>query len=220
MAEEATEEEVMAEVVDSHMDNSMEEVVDSSMAEVVDSHMDISMAEVVDNHMDNSMAGVVDSSTLYHPRHIWQQLQSQLPVPLRDNQRKKDKMKQPLGTLLTMSTKMKERESSKKIGTATRHRGLWHIDRDKMGHDASSVLAAIVGGKESMALVHHYRMGHMAFDKMFRVFPDFLPNPRSLLAMEGNVVYGFECWALITTSIGTPTFFDHIIFGIQPTPEG
>ncbi|XP_071679982.1 uncharacterized protein [Lolium perenne] len=37
-----------------------------------------------------------------------------------------------------------ERESSKKIGTATRHRGLWHIDRDKMGHDASSVLAAIV----------------------------------------------------------------------------
>jgi hypothetical protein len=95
MAEEATEEEVMAEVVDSHMDITMEEVVDSTMAEVVDSHMDI------------SMAGVEDSSTLYHPRHIWQQLQSQLPVPLRDNQRKKDKMKQPLGTLLTMSTKMK-----------------------------------------------------------------------------------------------------------------
>nr|XP_051201986.1 uncharacterized protein LOC127315547 [Lolium perenne] len=162
MAEEATEEEVMAEVVDSHMDSTMEEVVDSTMAEVVDSHMDI------------SMAGVEDSSTLYHPRHIWQQLQSQLPVPLRDNQRKKDKMKQPLGTLLTMSTKMKERESSKKIGTATRHRGLWHIDRDKMGHDASSVLAAIVGGKESMALVHHCRMGHMAFDKMFRVFPDVM----------------------------------------------
>jgi hypothetical protein len=105
MAEEATEEEVMAEVVDSHMDSSMQEVVDSSMEEVVDSHMDISMAE--DSHMDNRMAGVVDSSTLYHPRHIWQQLQSQLPVPLRDNQRKKDKMKQPLGTLLTMSTKMK-----------------------------------------------------------------------------------------------------------------
>nr|XP_051211169.1 uncharacterized protein LOC127328621 [Lolium perenne] len=174
MAEEATEEAVMAEVVDSHMDNSMEEVVDSSMAEVVDSHMDINMGEVVDNHMDNNMEGVVDSSTLYHPRHIWQQLQSQLPVPLRDNQRKKDRMKQPLGTLLTMSTKMKERESSRKIGTATRHRGLWHIDHDKMGHDASSVFVAIVGGKESMALVHHCRMGHMAFDKMFRVFPDVM----------------------------------------------
>ena len=69
---------------------------------------------------------------------------------------------------------IQERESSKKIGTATRHRGLWHIDRDKMGHEASSVLAAIVGGKESMALVHHCRMGHMAFDKMFQVFPDVM----------------------------------------------
>ena len=60
MAEEATEEEVMV------------EVMDNNMAEAVDSHMDSSMAEVVDSHMDSSMAEVVDSSSLHLPRHIWQ----------------------------------------------------------------------------------------------------------------------------------------------------
>lgn len=83
MAEEAIEEEVMAEVVDSHMD--------SNMVEVVDTNTDSSMVEVV----SSNMAEVVDS---------------QQPVHHKDNQRK-DKLKQPLGTLLTMSltmsTKMK-----------------------------------------------------------------------------------------------------------------
>jgi hypothetical protein len=49
----------------------------------------------------------------------------------------------------------------------TRHKGLWRMDRDEMGHEASFMLAAYVGGKERMTLVHHCRMGHMAFDKMF-----------------------------------------------------
>ena len=69
---------------------------------------------------------------------------------------------------------IQERVSSKKIGTGTRHKGLWRMDRDKMEHEATSVLAAIVGGKESMALVHHCRMGHMAFDKMFQACPDVM----------------------------------------------
>ena len=69
---------------------------------------------------------------------------------------------------------IQERMTGRKIGTATRHRGLWRMDRDKIGHEANSILAAIVGGKENMALVHHCRMGHMAFDKMFQVFPDVM----------------------------------------------
>lgn len=51
-------------------DNNMLEVVDSSMTEVVDNNM----TEMVKSYMDISMAGVVYSSTLHHPRHIWQQL--------------------------------------------------------------------------------------------------------------------------------------------------
>jgi hypothetical protein len=40
---------------------------------------------------------------------------------------------------------IQERTTSMKIGTGTRHRGLWRMDRDKMGQEAGSMLAAIVG---------------------------------------------------------------------------
>jgi transposase InsO family protein len=69
---------------------------------------------------------------------------------------------------------IQERTTGRKIGSGTRHKGLWRMDRDEMGHEASSMLAAYVGGKERMALVHHCRMGHMAFDKMVRVCPDVM----------------------------------------------
>uniref|UniRef100_A0ACD5VL93 Uncharacterized protein n=1 Tax=Avena sativa TaxID=4498 RepID=A0ACD5VL93_AVESA len=72
-----------------------------------------------------------------------------------------------------MSMQMKERATGRKFGTGTRHRGLWRMDRDKMGQETSSMLAAIVGEKESM-VVHHCRMGHIAFDKMFEAFPDVM----------------------------------------------
>jgi hypothetical protein len=48
------------------------------------------------------------------------------------------------------------------------------MDLDKMGQEAGSMLAAIVGEKESMAPVHHCRMSHIAFDKMFEAFPDVM----------------------------------------------
>lgn len=63
-----------------------------------------------------------------------------------------------------------DRESGKKIGTGTRHRGLWRMDRDKMGQEASYMLAVIVGGNENMALVHYCRMGHIALIKCFKLF--------------------------------------------------
>jgi hypothetical protein len=69
---------------------------------------------------------------------------------------------------------IQERTTGMKIGTGTRHRRLWRMDLDKMGQEAGSMLAAIVGEKESMALVHHCRRSHIAFDKMFEAFPDVM----------------------------------------------
>jgi hypothetical protein len=37
------------------------------------------------------------------------------------------------------------------------------MDHDKMGQEAGSMMVAIVGEKESMALVHHCRMGPHSF---------------------------------------------------------
>ena len=99
MAEEATEEEVMVEVVDSGMGSSTAEVVDNIMVEVVDSIM----AEVVDSNMD----GNTNNSTLHLSRHIWLQQKRPSLVHHQDSQRKKEKMRQHLGTFLTMSTQMK-----------------------------------------------------------------------------------------------------------------
>jgi hypothetical protein len=67
-----------------------EEVVDNSMVEVVDS---------TNNNTTNN--------TLHLLRHIWQQLKRPRLVHHRDKQRKKDKRRQHLGTLLTMSTHLK-----------------------------------------------------------------------------------------------------------------
>jgi hypothetical protein len=67
-----------------------------------------------------------------------------------------------------------ERTVGGKIGIGTRHRGLWRMDLDKMGHEAGAMLVAIIGENESMALVHHCRMGHIAFDKMFQDFLDLM----------------------------------------------
>jgi hypothetical protein len=85
------------------------------MVEVVDISMGSNMVEVVDINMGNNMVEVVDismdtntnSSTLHLPKHIWQQLLRSRLVPHRDSQRKKNKRRQHLGTLLTTSMQMK-----------------------------------------------------------------------------------------------------------------
>jgi hypothetical protein len=61
------------------------------------------MVEVVANNMD----GNTNSITLHLPRHIWQQLKGPRLVHHMDSQRKNDKIRQHLGTFLTMSTQLK-----------------------------------------------------------------------------------------------------------------
>lgn len=67
-----------------------------------------------------------------------------------------------------------DRVTGQKIGTGTRHRGLWYIDREGPDKMDSSVLAAMSGEKETMAMTQHCRMGHISFDKMYKVFPDIM----------------------------------------------
>ena len=63
---------------------------------------------------------------------------------------------------------IQERLTGRRIGTGTRHRGLWYMDR------GGSVFAFVADERENMAMIHHCRMGIMSFDKMIRVFPDVM----------------------------------------------
>lgn len=57
-----------------------------------------------------------------------------------------------------------EGETGRKIGEGIRRRGLWYLDREKNGGQESSlILAAVQGDKETMAMIHHCRMGHVFF---------------------------------------------------------
>uniref|UniRef100_A0A453NUL7 GAG-pre-integrase domain-containing protein n=1 Tax=Aegilops tauschii subsp. strangulata TaxID=200361 RepID=A0A453NUL7_AEGTS len=50
--------------------------------------------------------------------------------------------------------------------------GTWTVrELDRMD---SSVIAAIVEERESLVTKHHYRMGHVSFDKMCKLFPDVM----------------------------------------------
>ena len=69
---------------------------------------------------------------------------------------------------------IQERLSGRKIGTGTRRRGLWYMDRDETCKLGGSALVAALVGKEKLAMIHHCRMGHVAFDKMSKVFPDVM----------------------------------------------
>lgn len=48
------------------------------------------------------------------------------------------------------------------------------MDRDESGKQGGSALAATLVEKEKIAMMHHCRMGHVAFDKMSKVFPDVM----------------------------------------------
>ncbi|KAK1609557.1 hypothetical protein QYE76_033230 [Lolium multiflorum] len=70
---------------------------------------------------------------------------------------------------------IQERMTGRKLGDGIRCRGLWYLDREKpklLGY--SVVLAAVQGDKESKAMIHHCRMGHISFDKMSKVCPDVM----------------------------------------------
>uniref|UniRef100_A0A453JWF1 GAG-pre-integrase domain-containing protein n=1 Tax=Aegilops tauschii subsp. strangulata TaxID=200361 RepID=A0A453JWF1_AEGTS len=67
-----------------------------------------------------------------------------------------------------------DRPIGRRMGTGIRCRGLWYMDREGLGQMGSPVFAAIVEERESGAMKHHYRMGHVSFDKMFQLFPDVM----------------------------------------------
>ena len=61
--------------------------------------------------------------------------------------------------------------TGRRIGAGIRRRGLWYMDREGLGQMGSPVFAAIVEERESVAMKHHCRMGHVSFDKMYKLFP-------------------------------------------------
>ena len=69
---------------------------------------------------------------------------------------------------------MKERQTGKRLGTGTRRNGLWYMDREVPNNAVSTMLATMMGEKETKVMLHHCRMGHMSFEKMSKVFPDVM----------------------------------------------
>ena len=69
---------------------------------------------------------------------------------------------------------IQERSTGRSLGTGVRRRGLWYMDRIKMDLEGMHMLAAGLEDKETRALIHHCRMGHVSFDKMYQVFPDVM----------------------------------------------
>ena len=70
--------------------------------------------------------------------------------------------------------RIQERLSGRKIGTGTSRRGLWYMDHDESCKPGGSALVAALVEKEKIVMMHHCRMGHVAFDKMSKVFPDVM----------------------------------------------
>uniref|UniRef100_A0A8R7PEX6 Integrase catalytic domain-containing protein n=1 Tax=Triticum urartu TaxID=4572 RepID=A0A8R7PEX6_TRIUA len=64
--------------------------------------------------------------------------------------------------------------TGRRIGTGIRRRALWYMDREGLGQTGNPVFVAIVEERESVAMKHHCRMGHVSFDKMFKLFPDVM----------------------------------------------
>jgi hypothetical protein len=82
-----------------------------------------------------------------------------------------------LDCLITLDKGMcliQERLSGRRIGSGTRHRGLWYLDREGLGQTVNSGLTVVSEGKEVMAMIHHCRMGHVSFDKMYKAFPEVM----------------------------------------------
>jgi len=69
---------------------------------------------------------------------------------------------------------IQERSTGRSLGTGTRRRGLWYIDRGMPDQEGMHMLAAVAEDKETRVLIHHCRMGHVSFDKIYQVFPDVM----------------------------------------------
>jgi transposase InsO family protein len=69
---------------------------------------------------------------------------------------------------------IQERSTGKSLGTGARRRGLWYMDRNMTDQEGMHMLAAVAEDKETRAIIHHCRMGHVSFEKMYQVFPDVM----------------------------------------------
>lgn len=48
------------------------------------------------------------------------------------------------------------------------------MDRSVPSEDGNPGLVVVTEDKETRALIHHCRMGHVSFDKMYQIFPDVM----------------------------------------------
>ncbi|KAJ1272565.1 hypothetical protein BS78_06G212200, partial [Paspalum vaginatum] len=69
---------------------------------------------------------------------------------------------------------IQERQTGKSLGTATRHSGLWYMDREGTNDALCTVLAIKMGEKEFTVMLLHCRLGHLSFDKICKAFPDVM----------------------------------------------
>ena len=69
---------------------------------------------------------------------------------------------------------IQERLTGRSLGTGVRRKGLWYMDRSLTEQEGMHMLAAVAENKETGAIIHHCRMGHVSFDKMYQVFPDVM----------------------------------------------
>lgn len=74
-------------------------------------------------------------------------------------------------TLNKFGVVIQERETRQMVGTGTRRKGLWYVEK---GVQPELVYAATMEDKEKQAMIHHCRMGHVSFDEMSRIFHDIM----------------------------------------------
>jgi hypothetical protein len=68
---------------------------------------------------------------------------------------------------------IQERETGKRLGTATRRNGLWYMDHEGTNGTICTMLATRMEEEVEVMLLH-CRLGHLSFDKICKAFPDVM----------------------------------------------
>jgi hypothetical protein len=87
------------------------------------------------------------------------------------------------------------------------------MERSVLGQDANQGLAVVTKDKETRALIHHCRMGHISFDKIYQIFFDvmsgidrsklkcdaceYAKHTRTSYVSKGSEVYLLLCWFIL-----------------------
>ena len=62
------------------------------------------------------------------------------------------------------------------------------MDHNMTNQEGVHMLAAVVEDKETRVLIHHCRMGHVSFDKMYQVFPNVMSGVDSCNVMRVSLL--------------------------------